>query len=127
MILSYIRIQNFRCHEDTIVDGLGRSSVIVGENDVGKTALLDAITTALGRRSCGPDDYRQTGPEERADQIRLDVGFLLEEHDEIPARLETQEGTLKIERTLFRSGGEQTLVHGLAGFAGGSTGHPGLH
>lgn len=38
-----VRIQNFRGFEDLTVDGLTRVNLIVGANNVGKTALLEAI------------------------------------------------------------------------------------
>ncbi|MHB8995043.1 MAG: AAA family ATPase [Armatimonadota bacterium] len=39
-----VRIQNFRGFEDLTVSGLTRVNLIVGENNVGKTALLEAIS-----------------------------------------------------------------------------------
>lgn len=38
-----VRIQNFRGFEDLTVDGLTRVNLIVGANNVGKTALLEAL------------------------------------------------------------------------------------
>jgi hypothetical protein len=38
-----IRIQNFRGLRDLAIDDLGRVNLIVGENNVGKTSLLEAI------------------------------------------------------------------------------------
>ena len=42
-----VRIQNFRCFEDLTVDGLTRVNLIVGENNVGKTALLEGVFLLL--------------------------------------------------------------------------------
>lgn len=41
--LDSLRIQNFRTFEDLTIDRLGRVNLIVGENNVGKTALLEAL------------------------------------------------------------------------------------
>lgn len=43
-----VRIQNFRGFEDLTVDGLTRVNLIVGANDVGKTALLEALFLLAG-------------------------------------------------------------------------------
>lgn len=41
--LDSLRIQNFRTFKDLTVDRLGRVNLIVGKNNVGKTALLEGI------------------------------------------------------------------------------------
>jgi hypothetical protein len=41
--LDSLRIQNFRTFEDLTIDRLGRVNLIVGKNNVGKTALLEAL------------------------------------------------------------------------------------
>jgi putative ATP-dependent endonuclease of the OLD family len=118
VILQHFRVRNFRCHEDTTLDELGRLVVVVGENDVGKTALMDAICTALGVRPCGPDDYRQTGADQRVDRLSFEVEFQIEEHDQVPPEFRSgaDGGVLKFERVFLLNGGDQTHVHGL-GFA----------
>jgi hypothetical protein len=42
MIPSF-RVQNYKCFEDLSFDGLGRVNLIAGANNVGKTALLEAL------------------------------------------------------------------------------------
>jgi hypothetical protein len=42
MIPSF-RVQNFKCFEDLSLEGLGRVNLIAGANNVGKTALLEAL------------------------------------------------------------------------------------
>ena len=49
MQITHVRIRNFRCVEDVAFD-LSSAPVFVGENNVGKTAILDAIKLALSRR-----------------------------------------------------------------------------
>ncbi len=44
-----VRIQNFRGFADLTVDGLTRVNLIVGMNDVGKTALLEALFLLAGQ------------------------------------------------------------------------------
>ena len=43
-----ISIKNFRCFEDFSIDSLGRVNLVAGANNVGKTALLEAIFLLLG-------------------------------------------------------------------------------
>ena len=48
------RIKNFRCFKDLSIDNLERVNLIAGANNVGKTALLEAIFlhAEIGRASC---------------------------------------------------------------------------
>ena len=50
MYLSKIRIRNFRNFEDFTASFAGGLNVIVGENNIGKSNLLDAIRLSLGNR-----------------------------------------------------------------------------
>lgn len=49
MRISSIRIRNFRALADVEIP-LARSTVIIGENNCGKSSVLDCISLALGRR-----------------------------------------------------------------------------
>ena len=48
MFLSKVEIKNFRCLNDISIE-LDDSTVLIGENNSGKTALLDLIRNVLGR------------------------------------------------------------------------------
>src|SRR6185437_15213576 len=64
MYLSQVLIQNFRCLRElnaTLSPGL---NVLVGENNVGKTAFLDAIRAALGPAAATGDSPKLI-PEDR--------------------------------------------------------------
>jgi ABC-type cobalamin/Fe3+-siderophores transport system ATPase subunit len=43
MVLDSLRIQNFKTFRDLTVERLGRVNLVVGKNNVGKTALLEAL------------------------------------------------------------------------------------
>lgn len=64
MHLHKVRIQNFRCLLDLSVLLTPGLNVIVGENNSGKTALVDAIRAALGHASATGDSIRLV-PEDR--------------------------------------------------------------
>ena len=49
MHIAYIRIRNFRALKDVEIP-LARSTVLIGENNSGKSSVLDCISLALGRR-----------------------------------------------------------------------------
>ncbi|MFZ5737503.1 MAG: ATP-dependent nuclease [Pseudomonadota bacterium] len=49
MHIRKIFIENFRCIRSLSIV-LGKTTVIIGENNAGKTAILDAVKIALGRR-----------------------------------------------------------------------------
>ena len=48
MIASKISVQNFRCFEKITIDDLQQVNLIVGKNNVGKTALLETIFIMAG-------------------------------------------------------------------------------
>lgn len=49
MKLNRIKLQNFRCFEQLEVEFQPKLTVIVAENGIGKTTILDAIATGFGR------------------------------------------------------------------------------
>lgn len=54
MYLSSVHIRNFRNFVDVVVELQCGLTVIVGENNIGKTNLVEAIKFALGSASAGP-------------------------------------------------------------------------
>ena len=42
-MLRSFSVRNFRCLEDLEIHNLARVNLFVGDNDVGKTALLEAL------------------------------------------------------------------------------------
>ena len=60
MRITRIEIQNFRSIQDVSID-LGDTTVLVGPNNAGKTAILDALRIALtrrwGQRNAGFSEY----------------------------------------------------------------------
>lgn len=58
MIITRIRLQNFRNHVDTSVEWAPRMNVIVGQNGAGKTNLIDAIHYLCMTRSFNTNSDR---------------------------------------------------------------------
>ncbi|HET6426970.1 MAG TPA: AAA family ATPase, partial [Phycisphaerae bacterium] len=49
-MIKSIHIENYKCFKDFDIEGLGPFNVLVGPNDSGKTALLEAILLATASR-----------------------------------------------------------------------------
>lgn len=58
MYISKVEIYNFRSHKNTFIE-LSETNVLIGQNNTGKTAFLDAVNHAIGRRKGLPseDDF----------------------------------------------------------------------
>ncbi len=51
MVIKQIRLQNFRSHDDFVLEFPGQMTKIMGENGCGKTSVLEAIYEALQGKS----------------------------------------------------------------------------
>ena len=51
MILKKLILKNFKSHTDTVLDFNKGITIIVGENGVGKSSILEGITYALFKKS----------------------------------------------------------------------------
>lgn len=60
MYLSSIQIKNFRCFDDQVhtIEFNPGLTVLVGENDSGKSAILDAIKIVLGTTDLGWSTFK---------------------------------------------------------------------
>lgn len=90
MSLTRVEIENFRCIEQLGVD-LNETTVLIGENNSGKTAFLDAIRVCLDpsfrrkRRPFDDYDYRLSGvgaSPAGAPPIRVELTFVEKERGE---------------------------------------------
>ena len=97
MILREIHLSNFRCYDAISLTDLDRLGVFIGENDAGKTVLLDAIEILTKNASCHPDDYRKLSDEVRTDTCTVEGVFQLESHDTLPME--------------YRTGARQDILH----------------
>lgn len=142
MRLTRVEIENFRCIERISVD-LDETTVLIGENNSGKTAFLDAIRLCLNppfgrkRRPFAEYDYRlsegKASPAE-APPIRIELAFaeefpeewpeeVLRDFDEAVGRDSRGRGVIRLRVTSsFRSGEEWQFLKE----AGEATGWPRL-
>lgn len=83
MHISKLVIRNFRSIEELTIELQQGLNVIIGENNVGKTSVLDAIRACLGAASAGNDAIRLTKEDLRVGKdgkpvdrpIHLDIFF----------------------------------------------------
>ena len=81
MYLKRLRIRGFRCFKDFELEFQNGINVLIGENDTGKTAILDALRLSLG---IGPQretyldsdlDYYKSSEGPSAREVRFDLTF----------------------------------------------------
>ena len=80
MKLRQIAVRNFRCLRDVVVP-VSDSTVLVGENNTGKTALLDALRIALtrsGSTRSSPFSEYDYYMETNADSPKTSEGIVVE-------------------------------------------------
>jgi putative ATP-dependent endonuclease of OLD family len=79
--LQRLRIRGFRCFEDFEIEFQPGINILIGENDTGKTAVLDALRLSLG---IGPQretyldtdlDYFKSSHGLQAREVRFDLTF----------------------------------------------------
>lgn len=59
MYLKELKLKNFRCFKDFEINNIGKLAVFIGENDAGKTVLLNAIQWLLSEKPCEDGDCRK--------------------------------------------------------------------
>jgi putative ATP-dependent endonuclease of the OLD family len=102
MLLRSVTVQNFRGLEDVTVE-LGESTVLIGENNSGKTSVLDAVRLCLSRslsRRTGlfedHDYYLRSNTSRPGDAgtLRITLDFAEERPDEWDAELQRSLGDM---------------------------------
>ncbi|GAB2954569.1 hypothetical protein GCM10027048_20030 [Hymenobacter coalescens] len=86
MLLTKLTIKNFKCHDSLVLNNLDPLCIIIGENDCGKTIVLDAIEALLSPQPCKADDYR-TIEDIIAEKVELIGDFVLDHTDTLPEHL----------------------------------------
>ncbi len=68
MKIRNIRLQNYRCFEDITIDFNCGTSVVIGNNGVGKSTVLDAVAIGIGSLFLGIES--SSAPEIKAKDVR---------------------------------------------------------
>lgn len=81
--LAAIRVENFRALRDLHMTLSPKTTVLLGENNSGKTSLLQALGVALGHRRPQLEDLFE-GPLGRASRFQIDLRIEPTDNDEFP-------------------------------------------
>jgi predicted ATP-dependent endonuclease of OLD family len=113
MQLTKLYLKNFRCFEETTVSPLDELSIFIGENDAGKTVLLDAIVRLVGGQSCVGDDCRKLSDGSIAEEVVLEGTFRLDSHDTLPDEYRSGEDNSELFlKKRFVAGATEVYVRG---------------
>jgi energy-coupling factor transporter ATP-binding protein EcfA2 len=114
MLLQSLDISGFRCFDQLRGIPFHRLTVFIGENDSGKTAIVDALELLLSGKSPSADDFRLTGEERaRAETISLRGIFSIEPNDTIPGNFRVPAGDQLILGKTFSASGTSCDVEAL--------------
>ena len=76
MNLTGIHIKNFKAIREVDIAGIENALILVGQNNTGKTTILDAVRAIFGDYRIGIEDFG-----ENAANIEMDVQLFLEGSD----------------------------------------------
>ena len=82
MILTNLALTNYNCYDSFELHDLSRLAVFIGENDAGKTVLLDAIDLLVNASACAREDFHRRPDEKAREECIVEGRFKLEPHDE---------------------------------------------
>lgn len=71
--IAEVRVQDFRVIRDGWLPLEAGTTVLVGENNAGKSSFFQAMEAALGRRTSTEDDLHTASGGERADHFQVDL------------------------------------------------------
>lgn len=85
MRIEKIRIKNYRCFEDIEIEFHHRMNVLVGNNGVGKSSILDAVSVGIGSIFLGID--RNSSPAIKKNDVRYiskKIGSTIDRQPQLP-------------------------------------------
>ncbi|MCY4370169.1 MAG: AAA family ATPase [bacterium] len=86
--IEAVRVNGFRALRDVCVVLDPGTTVLVGENNAGKSAFLDALATAFGTRSAVPEDLHVDADDRRPEAFLIDFLLVPTVGDAFEPRLE---------------------------------------
>ncbi|MCX6344260.1 MAG: AAA family ATPase [Armatimonadetes bacterium] len=113
MLLKKLTLKNFRCYDEFALPVDGRLSILIGENDCGKSVILDAIHALLSPQGCRDQDVRITPKQKRAEPSCITGEFVVESHDALPEEYRSGDnGNMFVIRRSFEKNAAKTFVVG---------------
>ena len=80
MKITDLRIQNFKSIHDMYIPDIENALILVGQNNTGKTTVLDAIRAVGGEYRIGPEDFGEAGAKIK---IRVTLSFSEEDLEQL--------------------------------------------
>lgn len=106
MHLESLSLRNFRCYEELLEVPFHPQTIFIGENDIGKSVIIDALQHLLANSPASAVEYRKAPDGTIADFFEVEGRFQLDEHDTIPAGLREAGGTsFRLKKRCNREGG----------------------
>lgn len=112
MQLERLSVRGFKCFSDLADVPFHRLSIFVGENDSGKTALLDALELLLTPEAPTRNDFHRAADGTQGRLIEIEGHFLLEAHDTVPQEWRGPDNRFQLKRT-FTPESRECHVEGL--------------
>ena len=75
MKITKIRICNFRSIKNQTIDSIGSSLILIGKNNAGKSAVINALRVFFGDLALSEQDFRIG-----ADEITIEITFSISDH-----------------------------------------------
>ena len=105
MLLSRLSIKNYCCYEDLVDVPCHQLTVLIGENDAGKSVFLDTIEILLTDRVPKQSEYFRKNDQEKAEEITIAGEFELLPEDVVPEKyLSADKKYLKLIKQFSLSG-----------------------
>ena len=76
MKITNLHIQNFKSIHDMYIPDIENALILVGQNNTGKTTVLDAVRAVGGEYQITPEDFGEAGA-----KIRIHVSLSFTEDD----------------------------------------------
>jgi putative ATP-dependent endonuclease of OLD family len=110
MKLIKVEIKNFRCLKEVNIP-FRELTLLIGENDAGKTTVLDLLDLILNEHQPEESDYYffddgSGNPESRADEIEAVLTFQPYSDQLIPLELLSPEGFFRLKKRVTKQSGE---------------------
>lgn len=84
MYITKISLENYRCYNSISIPLTEPITVLVGENDIGKTTLLDAIETVFNAKPLQPNDIRKTNDNQASRTCSICITLKTDIQDNVP-------------------------------------------
>ena len=107
MRLTQLRLSNYRCYDDVAINDIPDLLFLVGDNDVGKTVIIDAVETLLEGKILLATDFRACDGVPTT-EVSITARFSLRAGDDLPSEFRTGDGDDEFEvRVVAQSDGSK--------------------